>query len=110
MMNAETTNAAQTAAVAEQGAKGASKQGATPRKGAPKGQQTAKSAKPNAKAKKATTAKKTPRPERKAAAPRAGSRGAHRKGAMILEMIARASGATGAAAHPNKGTVAASPS
>ena len=91
MTNAETTNAAQTAAVAEQGAKGApekaaSKKGATPRKGAPKGQQTAKGAKakPEAKAKKA--AKKT---ERKAAAPRAES-----KGAKILEMIARAKGAT----------------
>lgn len=89
MTNAETND--QAAAVAEQGApvapaKAASKKAATQKRGAPKGQQTAKGAKakPEAKAKKVAKKK-----ERKDAAPRAES-----KGAKILEMIARAKGAT----------------
>ena len=90
MTNAEATEAAQTATVAEQGAKGApekaaSKKGTTQKKGAPKGQKTAKGAKPKKEAK----AKKTAKPERKATGPRAES-----KGAKILEMIGRAKGAT----------------
>src|SRR5579871_6319349 len=90
MTNAEGTDAAQTGTVAEQGAKGApkktaSKKGATQKKGAPKGQKTAKVAKP----KKETKAKNAAKPDRKAAAPRAES-----KGAKILEMIGRAKGAT----------------
>ena len=91
MTNAEATDAAQTATVAEQGAKGApgkaaSKKGATQKKGAPKGEKTAKGAKPKTGAKAKKPAKKT---ERKTAAPRAES-----KGAKILDMIARAKGAT----------------
>ena len=88
MKNHEATETTQTAAVAEQGApvapeKAASKKAATQKKGAPKGQKTAKGAKPKAAAKKAA------KPERKATAPRAES-----KGAKILDMIARAKGAT----------------
>ena len=79
------------AAVAEQGApvapeKASPKKGATQKTGAPKGAKNAKVAKPT-KAAKAT--KKTAKPERKAAAPRAES-----KGAKILEMMRRAKGAT----------------
>ena len=88
MKNHEATETTQPAAVAEQGApvapaKAASKKAATQKKGAPKGQKTAKGAKPKAAAKKAA------KPERKSAAPRAES-----KGAKILDMIARAKGAT----------------
>ena len=88
MKNHEATETTQPAAVAEQGApvapaKAASKKAATQKKGAPKGQQTAKGAKPKA------AAKKPAKPERKATAPRAES-----KGAKILDMIARAKGAT----------------
>jgi hypothetical protein len=82
------------AAVAEQGAhvapeKAPSKNGASQKKGAPKGQKTAKGAKAKAAPKKAS--KKTAKPARKkeASAPRAES-----KGAKILEMIGRAKGAT----------------
>ncbi|HEY1754401.1 MAG TPA: DUF3489 domain-containing protein [Bryobacteraceae bacterium] len=91
MKNHEATETTQAAAVAEQGApvapaKAASKKAATQKKGAPKGRKTAKGAKPKAEGKAKKTAKKT---ERKAAAPRAES-----KGAKILDMIARAKGAT----------------
>jgi hypothetical protein len=88
MKNHEATETTQTAAVAEQGApvapaKAASKKATTQKKAAPKGQKNAKGAKPKAAAKKAA------KPERKATAPRAES-----KGAKILDMIARAKGAT----------------
>jgi hypothetical protein len=91
MKNHEATETTQAAAVAEQGArvapaKAASKKAATQKKGAPKGRKTAKGAKPKAEGKAKKAAKKT---ERKAAAPRAES-----KGAKILDMIARAKGAT----------------
>ena len=91
MKNHEAIETIQPAAVAEQGApvapaKAASKKAATLKKGAPKGKETAKGAKPK-KAAKAT--KKAAKPERKSAAPRAES-----KGAKILDMIARAKGAT----------------
>ena len=88
MKNNQATETTQAAAVAELGApvapaKAASKKAATPKKGAPKSQKTAKGAKPKAAAKKAA------KPERKATTPRAES-----KGAKILDMIARAKGAT----------------
>jgi hypothetical protein len=77
MKNHEATETTQPAAVAEQGA--------------PKGQQTAKGAKAKAAAPKKTAkaAKKAAKPERKSTTPRAES-----KGAKILDMIARAKGAT----------------
>ena len=91
MTNAETNDKA--AAVAEQGAtvapeKAPSKKGASQKKGAPKAKKSAKAAAPK---KEAKTSKKTAKPERagKATAPRAES-----KGAKILDMIARAKGAT----------------
>jgi len=90
MTNAETNEKA--AAVAEQGAtaapeKAPSKKRASQKKGAPKAKKSAKAAAPKkqAKASKKTAAKS----ERKATAPRAES-----KGAKILDMIARAKGAT----------------
>ena len=91
MKTNEAIETTETAAVAEQGAhvapaKAASKKAATQKKGAPKGRKTAKGAKPKAEGKAKKAAKKT---ERKAAAPRAES-----KGAKILDMIARAKGAT----------------
>jgi hypothetical protein len=91
MKNHEATETTQPAAVAEQGApvapaKAASKKAATQKKAAPKGKETAKGAKPN---KAAKAAKKAAKPERQATAPRAES-----KGAKILDMIARAKGAT----------------
>ena len=96
MKNHEAIETIQPAAVAEQGApvtpaKAASKKVATQKKGAPKGQQTAKGAKAKAAVPKkvAKAAKKAAKPERKATAPRAES-----KGAKILDMIARAKGAT----------------
>ena len=96
MKNHEATETTQPAAVAEQGApvapaKAASKKAATQKKRAPKGQETAKGAKVKAAAPKkvAKAAKKAAKPERKATAPRAES-----KGAKILDMIARAKGAT----------------
>jgi hypothetical protein len=88
MKNAETNDKA---TVGEQGAhvaseKSSSKKAATRKKGAPKGQKATK----GAKHKKAAKARKeAAKPERKAAAPRAES-----KGAKILEMIGRAKGAT----------------
>jgi hypothetical protein len=91
MTDNQATTTAKTAAVAEQGApvapaKAASKKAATRKKDAPKGQKTAKGAKPK---KVAKATRKAAKPERTAAAPRAES-----KGATILDMIARAKGAT----------------
>ena len=63
----------------------ASKKGATKKKGAPKGQKTAKRAKAKAAAKKAAK----PARKKEASAPRAES-----KGAKIIDMIGRAKGAT----------------
>jgi len=104
-MTTTETNTDKAATVAAQGAhvapeKGPAKKAASQKKGAPKAKKTAKRAKPGAKAKaapkKAATAgakgsNKGARPNavKKAAAPRAES-----KGAKILEMIARAKGAT----------------
>jgi hypothetical protein len=87
MTNEQTTTAA---AGAEQGAnvaleKGSSKKAASKKKISPKGQKTAKGARPQNTAK----TKKVPKPERKAAAPRAES-----KGAQILTLIRRPKGAT----------------
>jgi hypothetical protein len=89
MKNNEATDTTQTAAVAEQGAhvapeKAPLKKGATQKKGAPKGQKTAKGAKTK-------SCKKGAKPARtkEASAPRAES-----KGAKIIEMIGRAKGAT----------------
>jgi len=89
MKNNAATDTTQTAAVAEQGAhvapeKAPSKKGASQKKGAPKGQKTAKGAK-------AKAGKKTAKPARtkEARVPRAES-----KGAKIIEMIGRAKGAT----------------
>jgi hypothetical protein len=103
MTTAETNPTDKAATVAAQGAhvapeKAPSKKAASQKKGAPKAKKTAKGAKHGAKAKAAPTkaakagakaSKKAANPERKAAAPRAES-----KGAKILEMIARAKGAT----------------
>jgi hypothetical protein len=98
MKNNQATETTQAAAVAEQGAhvapeKAPSKKGATQKKGAPKGQKTAKGAKAKAAAPKkgARVAKKAAKPARKkeASAPRAES-----KGAKIIDMIGRAKGAT----------------
>ena len=90
MKNNQATETTQTAAVAEQGApvapaKAATKKAANQKKGAPKGQKTAKGAKAKAAAKKAAK----PARSKEASAPRAES-----KGAKILDMIARAKGAT----------------
>jgi Protein of unknown function (DUF3489) len=89
MTNQEATTAA---TVAEQGAhaapaKTSPKKRATPKKGAPKARKPAKGAKtkPAASSKKKAPAAR----EKDAATPRAGS-----KGAKVLEMIARASGAS----------------
>ena len=89
MTNAETNTAA---TVAEQGAhvapeKAPSKKGASQKKGAPKAKKSAKAAAPKKEAK--PSKKAAAKPERKATAPRAES-----KGAKILEMIGRAKGAT----------------
>jgi hypothetical protein len=89
MTNAETNDKA--ARVAEQGAhvapeKAASKKGARQKKGAPKAKKNATAAPPK---KQAKAGKKAGKPERKATAPHAES-----KGAKILEMVARAKGAT----------------
>jgi hypothetical protein len=98
MKKNEATETTQAAAVAEQGAhvapeKAPSKKGASQKKGAPKGQKTAKGAKAKAAAPKkvAKAGKKAAKPARTkdASAPRAES-----KGAKILNMIARAKGAT----------------
>jgi hypothetical protein len=104
MTTAETNATDKTAAVAAQGAhvapeKAAGKKAASQKNGAPKAKKTAKGGKQGAKAKasapkKAATAgakvgAKAAKAARKSAAPRAES-----KGAKILEMIARAKGAT----------------
>jgi hypothetical protein len=94
MTNAEANT---DATVAEQGAtaapeKASSKKGPTPKKGAPKGQKTAKGGKPKAAApkKEAKASKKAAKREpAKTSAPRPES-----KGAKILAMIGRAKGAT----------------
>ena len=94
MKNVEAT---EPAAVAEQGAhvaseKAPSKKGASQKKGAPKGEKTAKGAKPKTAApkKQAKAAKKAAKSAAaKKSAPRAES-----KGAKIIEMIGRAKGAT----------------
>lgn len=96
MTNTETTDTA--ANVAAQGAQDApeqtsSKKTASRKKGAPKSQKGAKSAKPKAaatyKAVRATKKAGKPTAEKKAKTPRGES-----KGAKILEMIGRAKGAT----------------
>jgi hypothetical protein len=103
MTTPETTATDKTAAVAAQSAhvapeKAPAKTAASQKKGAPKAEKTANGAKQGAKAraaapkkvaKAAKASKKTAKPARKSAAPRAES-----KGAKILEMIARAKGAT----------------
>jgi hypothetical protein len=98
MKNNQATDTTQAAAVAEQGAhvapeKAPSKKGASQKKGAPKGQKTAKGAKTKAATpkKEAKAGKKAAKPARtkEASAPRAES-----KGAKIIEMIGRAKGAT----------------
>jgi uncharacterized protein DUF3489 len=93
-MSTEETNTAATGA--ERGAhvapeKTSPRKGATRKKGAPKGQRTAKRAKAAAPKKAAKAGKKAARPTaaKKATAPRPES-----KGAKILEMIGRAKGAT----------------
>ena len=98
MTTAETTD--KTAAVAAHAAhvapeKATSKKGASQKKGAPKAKKTAKDGKTKAAAAKKTAkagakaSKRAAQADRKIAAPRAES-----KGAKILEMIARAKGAT----------------
>ena len=96
MTNAEASTTENAAAVAEQGAhvtpeRAPSKKGASSKKGAPKGQKTAKSGKTKPASKKDSKAgKKAARPAAKeASAPRAES-----KGAKILALIARPKGAT----------------
>jgi len=91
MTNEELTTTQQTAVVAEQGApvapgKASSKKGASPKKGAPKGQQSNQCG--PAKEKQPGPSKKAPKRAR-AIAPRAES-----KAARILAMIGRAKGAT----------------
>jgi hypothetical protein len=93
MKNAEPTTTREAAAVAEQGAtvataKAASKKAASQKKGAPRGQKTAKGAKPKVASKKAATAAKSAS-TKQASAPRAES-----KGAKILELIGRPKGTT----------------
>jgi hypothetical protein len=100
MTTAETNATDKAAAVAAQGAhvapeKALAKKAASQKKGAPKAKKTAHGAKAKAVAPKkaakadAKASRKAATSERKAAAPRAES-----KGAKILEMIARAKGAT----------------
>ncbi len=98
MTNPETTAADKAAAVAEQGAhvapeKASSKKGAAQRKGASKGEKTAKGGKAKAAAPKrganARTKGAKPTAAKKASTPRPAS-----KGAKILDMIVRAKGAT----------------
>jgi hypothetical protein len=100
MTTAETNATDKAAAVAAQGAhvapdKALAKKAASQKKGAPKAKKTAHRAKAKAVAPKkaakadAKASRKAATSERKAAAPRAES-----KGAKILEMIARAKGAT----------------
>jgi hypothetical protein len=93
MKNAEPTTTREAAAAAEQGAtvapaKAASTKAANQKKGAPRGQKTAKGAKPRVAPKKAAKAAKSAR-TKEAIAPRAAS-----KGGRILELIGRSKGAT----------------
>jgi hypothetical protein len=93
MKNVEATTTTEAAAVAERGAtvapgKADSKKAASQKKGAPRGQKTAKGAKPKVAPKKAAKAAKSAR-NKEASAPRAES-----KGAKILELIGRPKGAT----------------
>ena len=92
MKNAEAKTTDKAATVAAQGAPGApekasSKKAATQKKGAPTGQKAAKGKAKSAKPKKEGKTAKAPRA--KATGPRPES-----KGAKVLEMIARAKGAT----------------
>jgi Protein of unknown function (DUF3489) len=96
MTNAEATITENAATVAEQGAhvapeKASSKKGASQKKGAPKGQKSAKGKAKASPKKGATAGKKAAKPAqaKEASAPRAES-----KGAKILELIARPKGAT----------------
>jgi hypothetical protein len=95
MTNAEASTTETAAAVAEQGATIApetatSKKGASPKKGAPKGQKAAKGSKTKATAKKeAKAGKKATKPAWTKDAPRAES-----KGARILDLIGQPKGAT----------------
>ena len=108
MTTAETT-ATDKAAVAAQGAhvaleKAAAKKDASQKKGTPKPKKTANGAKQGAKARAAApkkdaktgtkASKKTVKPAREAAAKKAAAPRAQSKGAKILEMIARAKGAS----------------
>ena len=95
MSNAEANTPEHAATVAAQGAtvapeKGSLKKGATKKKGAPKGQKTAKGAKTKAAPKKdAKAGKKAATRAKETSTPRAES-----KGAKILELIGRPKGAT----------------
>jgi Protein of unknown function (DUF3489) len=95
MTNAEATITENAATVAEQGAhvapeKTSSKKGATPKKGAPKGQKAANGKAKTSPKKGAKAGKKAkPAPAKGASTPRAES-----KGAKILELIGRPKGAT----------------
>jgi Protein of unknown function (DUF3489) len=97
MTNAEATIAENAATVAEQGVhvapeKASQKKGASPKKGATKGQKHAKGGKAKASQKKGTKAVKkaaTPAHAKEASTPRAES-----KGAKILGLIGRPKGAT----------------
>ena len=101
MKNAEATNTAETAAVAEQGAqvapeKAASKKAASQKKGAPKGQKTAQVAKPKKEAKaapkkqaKAKVTSKKAAKVKEAKVPREFS-----KKSIVLDLLRRPKGAT----------------
>lgn len=97
MTNAEATTAADTAAVAPQGAtaapeKASSKKGTSQKKAAPQGQKTVKGKPPVA------TPKKEPKPNEKAAKPahtkKTATPRAASKGSKILVLIGRPKGAT----------------
>jgi hypothetical protein len=99
MSNADASTTDNTATVAEQGAavapeKASSKKGASPKKGAPKGQRTAKGGKA-----KAAAPKKDAKAGKKSAAragrtKETGTPRAENKGAKILELIGRPKGAS----------------
>src|SRR5580658_9472946 len=88
MKNNQATETTQAAAVAEQGAHVAPEK-APSKKGAPKGQKTAKGAKAKVAPKKASKKAAKPARKKEASAPRDES-----KGAKIIDMIGRAKGAT----------------
>jgi hypothetical protein len=71
--------------------KASSKKGASPKKGAPKGQKTANGGKANARPEKAKAGKKAAKPSK---ATEANTLRPESKGAKILELIARPKGAT----------------